>query len=460
MLRFGFLILLYLYACGHLTSFVYLFLYTVGCMSVELLSQMSVAYLTGLLQHQRHLRCSEIYAFLEFDVHCVGGEGSGLGLGSGSGSTPRSPFGGSGIDEGDETPQQQQQQETDSDSSDNELDRSSMSRHSALLDADVPYVNEALESQLMLSTTGGRTDFQGADGGGGTATATADRIASQQERWRKLFTNMRVHLKPTAIAIRCRLFEGVLTGADICKWLVQSQYKYAQDSAEACTIGQELLACSLLLPVICGYQEDHEDYLCSPDGDYLTDNDEEDEEDCGGRNHSDSECDSGREEEGGRGRQRQSPRSPGRRIRGTGSAAAANAAITASASVPVVIEPTSSMAMAFSTGAAYLYRYSSKSMTSDLIGSSTLLGAFSPANVVVTRWAKREDRSHSHALAYRSGAHAAGASTDNNSSNAVAGLFELGEVEKQLEANTEGQGFIHYEVAVKHQNDAWSVWRR
>lgn len=33
-------------------------------------------------------------------------------------------------------------------------------------------------------------------------------------------------------------------------------------------------------------------------------------------------------------------------------------------------------------------------------------------------------------------------------------------MEKQLEANTEGQGYIHYEIVIKHQNDEWGVWRR
>ena len=29
----------------------------------------TVAYLTGLLQHQRHLRCPDIFEFLEFEFH-------------------------------------------------------------------------------------------------------------------------------------------------------------------------------------------------------------------------------------------------------------------------------------------------------------------------------------------------------------------------------------------------------
>ena len=51
----------------------------------------------------------------------------------------------------------------------------------------------------------------------------------------------------------------MFTGADICKWLVQCQYKFAQDSAEACIIGQELVACGLLVPVCCGYEEEDDD---------------------------------------------------------------------------------------------------------------------------------------------------------------------------------------------------------
>jgi len=325
----------------------------------------SVAYLTGLLQHQRHLRCSEIYSFLDFDTHLDGT------------ATLKSYFAhDGGVDESSEADRE----------SDDELDRMSSSRHSALLDADVPYVNEGVEA---LVTSGDGFDSE---------VGVANRIAVSQERWRKLFTNMRVHLKPTAIAIRCRLFEGVLTGADICKWLVQSQYKYAQDSAEACMIGQELLACSLLMPIICGYQDDHDDFNLASDGDYLTDDDRDED--------SDSERVSGSGPDGGYSNSgTKSPRSPGR----------SQLAEAGTAEDPIIIDAMSDMAMAFSTGAAYLYKYSSKSHSSELIGTSTLLGAFAPSNVVITRWAKRDDRAHG-----RSGP------DPTSDRGSVAGMFDLG----------------------------------
>lgn len=69
--------------------------------------------------------------------------------------------------------------------------------------------------------------------------------------------------------IRCRLFEGVLSGSEVSAWLIHSdnsskdseidQYRHARDRFEACAIGQELLDCGLLLPVCAGFIDEEGD---------------------------------------------------------------------------------------------------------------------------------------------------------------------------------------------------------
>lgn len=52
---------------------------------------------------------------------------------------------------------------------------------------------------------------------------------------------------------RCRVYDGVVCGKDITKWLLTSTYKYALDYTEAHRIAQGLLEADLLTPVCAGY---------------------------------------------------------------------------------------------------------------------------------------------------------------------------------------------------------------
>jgi hypothetical protein len=90
---------------------------------------------------------------------------------------------------------------------------------------------------------------------------------NQHEKWRKLFYQMKIQLKPHDIAVRCRLFEGVISGGEIAGWLIRSTSaapdvnleKTASNRAEACAIGQELVSCGLILTVCGGFiEDDHE----------------------------------------------------------------------------------------------------------------------------------------------------------------------------------------------------------
>ena len=91
-------------------------------------------------------------------------------------------------------------------------------------------------------------------------------LNSRQDKHRKLFVSMRVQLKPKEVTIRCRLFHGVVTGADITKWLLRfgsssedSLSSSVKDRLEANRIGQELLSCGLLQCVAYGFPEDYEE---------------------------------------------------------------------------------------------------------------------------------------------------------------------------------------------------------
>ncbi len=212
------------------------------------------------------------------------------------------------------------------------------------------------------------------------------------------------------------MFEGVINGADICKWLVQCQYKFAQDSAEACIIGQELVNSGLLHAVSCGFDMSH----LYADTAYGYDSDEEQYDDV-----SKSVINSPKIED-----ILERPES----------------------GACFEVGPSSTVAMQFSTAPGYLYRYPSKSSTSDGVGSYSLLGAM--VNVCINRWAKREATL----------APISSVPTEKVSLRESLGMLMMAggdaESERQLEANTEGQGYIHYEIVAKHHNDEWTVWRR
>jgi hypothetical protein len=97
------------------------------------------------------------------------------------------------------------------------------------------------------------------------AEMTASSQTSGQEKWRKLFMQMRIKLKPHDIGIRCRIFEGVVSGEDVAAWLMrtagsqESSSNFARDRSEACAIGQELLICGLLMNVSAGFAGNDEE---------------------------------------------------------------------------------------------------------------------------------------------------------------------------------------------------------
>jgi hypothetical protein len=63
--------------------------------------------------------------------------------------------------------------------------------------------------------------------------------------------------------VRCRVFDGVICGSDIVKWMIASTNSHAHDQIEACLISQGLISAELLVPVTLGYRQltdiDHEE---------------------------------------------------------------------------------------------------------------------------------------------------------------------------------------------------------
>lgn len=121
--------------------------------------------------------------------------------------------------------------------------------------------------------------------------------ANQQEKWRKLVVQMKMKLRPRDIAVRCRLFEGVISGGDIASFLMRvhtnptttdnsatasssnapsnttETYEVARDRFEACHIGQELLSCGLLLPISLGFASDDDPHAHDDDYNFDVDDD-------------------------------------------------------------------------------------------------------------------------------------------------------------------------------------------
>lgn len=56
--------------------------------------------------------------------------------------------------------------------------------------------------------------------------------------------------------MRCRVYEGVITGEDVSRWMVTSVYGYAHDANEAALIAQGLLNAGLLSPMCVGYKDE------------------------------------------------------------------------------------------------------------------------------------------------------------------------------------------------------------
>jgi len=89
--------------------------------------------------------------------------------------------------------------------------------------------------------------------------STADTVIGggfqgDQEKWRKLFISLRVRVKPHEVGIRCRLFEGVVSGDEISSWLCSNGYS----SSEAGDVGQRFVDCGLLVHVCSGYSHSSE----------------------------------------------------------------------------------------------------------------------------------------------------------------------------------------------------------
>jgi len=101
--------------------------------------------------------------------------------------------------------------------------------------------DSSASSVSQLSSAGG------AGAGGGLDALLGP--GGSPEKWRRLFVSLRVRCKPREVGVRCRLFEGVVTGMEVSDWLVSSGYS----AEDASAIGQRLVSSGLLVAVCSGY---------------------------------------------------------------------------------------------------------------------------------------------------------------------------------------------------------------
>lgn len=300
----------------------------------------------------------------------------------------------------------------------------------------------------------------------------------------------------TLCQIHCRLFEGVISGAEVCKWLVQSKFHYARDSSEAAAIGDELVRCGLLIPVCLGFIGDHDDGDDDDEHGYH-DEDDEDERDRDRDGHAGAgDADIG--DEGRRSEDSRRSRVVSEEVITSSSASNNNEAYSPSAKAPASASRSggsgsgsggskesaeavhaaaagaagaagtkskgkskssimSALMVSFNVSAGFLYRYPVKSTTGMGIGSFTLFGAL--VTLEIPQFAQREGKDEGDAGA---GAGGGGGITLRESLVALHHHHsqQPDRLEKNMEQSLGGRGRIHYEVVVSHGGDDWAVWRR
>lgn len=270
-------------------------------------------------------------------------------------------------------------------------------------------------------------------------------VDSIQGKWRKVFLNMRVKLKPHEIAIRTRLFVGVISGAEISAWLMKhycselvaaalegndsasshhDAFKHAQDRGEACAIGQELLNCGLLVP-ICRPPSDSSGLGGDVAGE-------------GGRSQRDVDPDDNEFNE----------------LLSMQSASTLISAASRERDVPAASDNNNNNgngngAPLFSDYSCYLYRFPARSATAGGIGSYALFGA--PVAVTIPEFAALDESED-----------AGGRGTNAGIRDTT--VLTLGGAGKRpstiLGSIAGGSGTVEYLVNVRHADEEWQIWKR
>lgn len=277
----------------------------------------------------------------------------------------------------------------------------------------------------------------------------ASQVSSQQDKWRKLFFHMRVKLKPHDIGVRCRLFEGVISGGEVAGWLMRSttasltdpapgqasstqqQYQHARDTHEAINIGQELLSCGLLMAVCSGFEEDdslHRDL--------------EDEEALAGL------------EEGG----------ASVAASATAAGGASSGASSAGGAAGEVAPLKNSPHLVFSVMPGYIYRFPMKSSSTGNNGASAVFGANVTISIPDLTVADDEESSKRDTMGFfifNNGL------ITNTKADSEVGTAEGGGALTPEKGGAAAGGFgggagghVKYLVAIEHGGDKWQTWKR
>lgn len=253
------------------------------------------------------------------------------------------------------------------------------------------------------------------------AAEAAELHINSQDRWRKVYVNMRVKLKPKEIAIRCRLFAGVISGDEVTSWLIRNsatshQYQYAGDRTEACAIGQELLNCGLLVPITCGF-----------DSDDIFDTNDNIQYDDDGENVM---------------------------VGNTGCAIGGG-----DGTIATPHNSTSNNKEAiFSDVKGYLYRFPERSATVQGVGSFTIFGA--PVHVEIPQWAQSEKTDDINVVSSSSANAAQASANDTTNTDDTSTTTSMLSLSVPVPPAPTQSGHIEYLVVVTHGDDVWQLWKR
>lgn len=241
---------------------------------------------------------------------------------------------------------------------------------------------------------------------------------NQQDKWRKLYTNMRVKIKPHEIGVRCYLFEGVISGSEVAAWLIRPElntsiistntsYQNARDRIEACALGQELLNCGLIVSICCGMEGDGEDMG-------LLEN----------------------------------PSSSSTIVSDNSSSYGINPSLNTTLNDD---SPYKHMKMHFSDKYGFIYRFRETSATARTVGSYTLFGSVVYINIPEWEYSEGDDEAD-----ITTSRDTMGVTIRNNGAITVTRPSEV----IQTIDNSTKKGHVEYLVNISHGGDTWQIWKR
>lgn len=256
------------------------------------------------------------------------------------------------------------------------------------------------------------------------------------------------------------MFEGVISGGEVAGWLIRSdgsqehQYQHARDRSEACTIGQELLSCGLLLSVSCGFDE--EDVKDHRYDDADSEGEDEDDNDNIGLTSEQVKKDN-------------TKGSPKREKPGSSTQVAEKKFFPSFSTKETLQQNLVFLpVLPFSDMPGYIYRFPGNSSTGNSVGICTILGARICVKIpMLTLSDENEDSTPSRETTgfaiMNQGIISTIQETDLETIGDDDGMnsIESGGGKKTLTpAVTSSTGHVKYLLDISHGEDKWQTWKR